>query len=173
MEQSQEKPLHKKWWAWVGGIIALIVVANSVTNSQGKAQQNITPPVQQVVAEQQISQKVISYEIVKRWTIPNGGEGKVILISPDNLNESDMVALGEKLKEDTKNDRNAFIFVFDDKTSANLRDKLLADEATTAETDLYDKHFVGDYTKNGNTGYHQFSIYFDGVMGTNQKIVKY
>jgi hypothetical protein len=115
----------------------------------------------------------ISYEIVKRWTIPNGGEGKIVVISPDHLNEPDMVALGETLKTDTASDRNAFISVFDDKTAADLRDKVLADTATKAETDLYDKHFIGDYKKNGNTGFHEFSIFFDGVMGVDKKTIQY
>lgn len=129
------------------------------------------PAVQQSVAQSQSKQ--ITYQIVDRWTIPNGGEGKVIVISLDLLNETDMVVLGNKIKNDTQSDRNANISVFDNASAAALRDKVLSDKATTAEQDLYDKHFVGQYTKNGNTGFNEFVIYFDGVMGTNQKTIKY
>jgi hypothetical protein len=63
--------------------------------------------------------------------------------------------------------------VFDSATAAALRSKVLDDSATTAEQNLYDMHFVGVYEKNGNTGFHQFDIYFDGDMGTNQKTIQY
>lgn len=140
----------------------------ALIGSSGGSKQ--APPQTQA---QTAPQKQITYQIVDRWTIPNGGEGKVIVISPDLLNETDMVALGDKLKSDVANDRNAFISIFDDASAAALRDKVLAQKGTPAEQDLYDKHFVGEYDKNANTGYHQYTIYFDGVMGTNQKVITY
>ncbi len=115
----------------------------------------------------------LSYEIVETWDIPNGGQGKAIVISPDYLNDADMTALGEKLKNDTKDDRNAVIFVFDNPQAAALRQAVLNEEASQADQDLYDQHYVGQYTKNANTGFHEFTIYFDGVMGTNQKTIQY
>ena len=161
------------------GVIVFAVLTSIFSSSSS----NPTPPAQQVTdsttkasytdSVPTVQQKEIPYEIVKRWTIPNGGEGKVILIAPEYLNEADMLALGEKIKSDVQSDRNAFISVFDDRKAANVRDKVLADTATPAETDLYDKHYIGDYKKNGNTGFHEFSIFFDGVMGTNHKTVTY
>lgn len=130
-------------------------------------------PATETKSQEQQQKKVITYDIVKRWSIPNGGEGKVVVISHDYLNEADMVALGEKLKSDVREDRNAFISVFDDKQGALLRDKVLGDKASETETNLYDQHFVGQYDKNANTGFHQFAIWFDGVMGTNHKTIKY
>ena len=50
----------------------------------------------------QIQVKNIDYEVIQSWEIPNGGYGKVIIISPDNLNEEDMTVLGDKLKKNTK-----------------------------------------------------------------------
>lgn len=118
-------------------------------------------------------ERVINYEIVKRWSIPNGGEGKTIIISMDNFNEADMLLLGEKLKEDTKKDRNAFIFVFTDKKAAEIRDKVLTDELTESDRDFYDKHYVAEYSRNGNSGFHEYKIYFDGLMGDKNKTIKY
>ena len=163
MDTKPKKPFYKRWWVWVIGVFVLLAVIGSAGGSKSAT-------TSQPAA---VTQKQISYQIVDHWTIPNGGEGKVVVVSPDLLNETDMTALGNKLKTDVQSDRNAFISVFDNASAAALRDKVLADKATTAEQDLYDKHFIGEYDKNANTGYHQFTIYFDGVMGTNQKVIKY
>lgn len=166
---------------WFGGAVVVFFILFGVTSSPSTspatvATTEVAPSTAPAVApaSQSVVQKTpIAYQIVDRWTIPNGGEGKVVVISPDLLNETDMVALGNKLKSDVQNDRNAFISVFDNASAAALRDKVLGDKATKAEQDLYDKHFIGEYDKNANTGYHQFTIYFDGVMGTNQKTIQY
>ncbi|VVB53163.1 Uncharacterised protein [uncultured archaeon] len=117
--------------------------------------------------------KTIDYQIIKRWQIPNGGEGKVVLIPKDYVNDADMTAIGQKLKKDTAKDRNAVIEVFSDRQAALLRDKVFNNTATGEETDLYDKNYVGSYTRNINTGYNKFEIFFDGVMGTNNKTITY
>lgn len=154
------------------GIIISILIADS--NSNTTPDNNIVVPITKpVVAKTTTSQKQIPYQIVKRWDIPNGGEGKLIVISPNNLNEADMTALGENLRNDTKNDRNAFISIFDDTKAVSVRDAVLSDTASKANQDLYDKHFIGEYDRNINTGYNQLQIYFDGVMGTNQKTITY
>lgn len=116
--------------------------------------------------------KEIKYETLQKWDINNGGYGKTILIPVGYLNEDDMVALGKKLNVDTKNDKNAFISVYIDRKAADLRDKL-ASGLTKAEEAVYDKNFVGQYTKNGNSGLHTFVIYFDGVSGKDSKTIKY
>lgn len=155
---------NKTKWVVTGIFATFLLLSNS-----SKSKPNTSPqPTENI-------KKEISYEIIKRWTIPNGGEGKVIVISPNNFNEADMVTLGDKLKSDTKNDRNAFIFIFTDKKAAEMRDRLSSttNSLTKMEADYYDKHYVGDYSRNINSGYHQFTIYFDGVMGTNNKTIKY
>lgn len=171
---------------WFGGAVLVSFILFGITSSDSTAPATIatteavpsspavTPGAAPVPASQPTVKKTpIAYQIVDRWTIPNGGEGKVVVISPDLLNESDMVALGNKLKSDTQGDRNAFISVFDNASAAALRNKVLSQKATTAEQDLYDKHFVGQYDRNANTGYHQFAIHFDGIMGTNGKTIQY
>lgn len=117
--------------------------------------------------------KTISYEILQTWEIPNGGQGKVVLIPREYLNEADITALGEKLKDDTKNDRNAFISVFTDKKAWELRDAALEDKLTKEDMDFYDKHYVAQYNKNANSGFNEFVIYFDGITGTNTKTINY
>ena len=81
----------------ITGIFILLLIASSVTGGNKQTTQVETKV-----------KKDINYEIIKTWSIPNGGQGKVIVISPNYLNDEDMVLLGDKLKEDTKQDRNAF-----------------------------------------------------------------
>jgi hypothetical protein len=158
----------------IAGVVILLTIVGIFLNLFSGPKQ---PAKQEQVAPTAIPTQVktINYEVVKSWEIPNGGFGKVIVISPQNFNEADMTLLGEKLKADTKNDRNAFIFIFDDKKAAEMRDRLpsTTNPPNETEQDYYDKHFVGDYSRNINSGYHQFTIYFDGVIGTNQKTIKY
>jgi hypothetical protein len=131
-------------------------------------------PAPTVIPTAEVAQvKTIKYEMLQQWDINNGGLGKIILIPTDYLNEDDMVVLGKKLNEDTKNDKHAFIMVFTDKKAAELRDKLIDDSMTKDEEKFYDTHYVGQFTKNGNSGLHAFVIYFDGVSGTNSKTIKY
>jgi glutaredoxin len=136
----------------------------SASNQVTQLNNKVAPPVQS---------KKINYEIVDSWVIPNGGQGKVIVISPSNLNEPDMVALGEELRTTTSADRNAFIFVFDDKKASLLRDAVLNDKASATDQNFYDKHYVGQYNRNGNTGFNEFVIHFDGIMGSKTKTIKY
>lgn len=158
-------------------LFSLAVATTEPTTNVASTKQTAVPTAtvtpNQPTKQAEPTKKPITYEVVKRWSIPNGGEGKVVLIPPDYLNEIDMTALGEKLKNDTKNDRNAFIFVFTDKKAADMRDKVLSDELSDTDRDFYDKHYVGQYNKNANSGFHEFAIYFDGVMGTNHKTIKY
>src|SRR3989344_5729915 len=117
--EEQKKPFYRRWWVWVIGVFVLGVIVSSSSDSKPAAPQT-TAQVEQAATQPQTKQ--ITYQIVDRWTIPNGGEGKVVVISPDLLNETDMIALGNKLKSDTQNDRNAFSSVFDNTSAAALRD---------------------------------------------------
>ena len=166
---------------FVGIPFGFLLIVGTIGNLIGGKEISEAPtPTQtptQGIAEQKSqptpAKKTISYEVLQQWDINNGGKGKVILVPADYLNETDMTALGQKLKDDIKNDKNAFIMVFIDKKAAALRDKIVDDTATKDEEKFYDQHYVGQYTKNGNSGFHAFAIYFDGVSGSNNKTINY
>lgn len=167
---------YARWNITVKWAITGLFVIGLISNmSRSNTTKGGTSQTSQPSPTPQIQIKDISYEVVKTWEIPNGGYGKVIVISPDNFNEEDVAALGEKLKKDTKNDRNAFVYIFTDRKAAEMRDRLFdpADKLSSKEEEFYDAHYVGDYVRNINSGYHQLTIYFDGVMGTNNKTFKY
>ncbi len=158
--------------------LVLFFVLTGLTSS-GANKSNTTTSTPALTATPVITQKIqevekkkeISYEVVERWSVSDDGEGKAILISPDYLNEADMTALGEKLKSDTQKYRRVFIWVYTDRRAAEMRKR--TDELRGGDLDLYDKHFVGQYTKNTYTGHHEFTILFGGVKGTNDKTIKY
>lgn len=141
------------------GIFAFIIAISLVASQEAQKGMPTTTQVAQSTAP--------NYEIIKRWSIPNGGEGKLIVIAPEHANETDLVALGEKLKEDTKGDRNATIMVYTDKKAADLYAKL-ATGLTPTEDELYNTHFVATYDRNINTGYHQLSVFPAGVMSDHK-----
>ncbi len=168
MADSKTKKIwYKRWWAITLFILVGLIILGSLFGNDSSTSNS------QISEDSSNQQDNIQYEILESWPIPNGGEGKKILISRDYLNEVDMTTLGSKLKQDTTKDRNAIIQVYTDRQAANLRDKVLANEATQEENELYDQHFVGLYFKNANNGNHQFNIFFDGTMGTNQKTINY
>jgi hypothetical protein len=117
--------------------------------------------------------KKITYTVFRSWSIPNGGYGKIILIDRALFNEADMRALGKKLRDDAINDRNAAVFVYDDKKAINLRDRYIAMKTTASEEQFYEKHLLAQYNKNGNTGYHEYKIYLWGFMNDRYITVKY
>lgn len=164
------KELSKK--EKIFGIIGLFIILSLFTNLFSKPKPLSTTP--QTVT-QTTPQKEIAYEIVKRWTIPNGGEGKLVVISPDLFNETDLTSIGEKLKKDTSKDRNASIIVYTDKRAAELYGRLASETnpLTKEEDEFYNTHMVASYHKNANTGINEFTMYLDGVMGTNHKTINY
>jgi hypothetical protein len=126
-----------------------------------------------VIAKSPVLETRVDYEVVDSWSIANGGIGKVIVIKPALVDEIGMTALGETLKYDCMNNKNSFVYVFDNKQAALSRKSVLNETANKFTQKLYDDHFVGSYTKNGNTGLHSFDIFFDGCMGNNNKKITY
>jgi len=107
----------------------------------------------------------ISYQIVKQWAIPNGGYGRVIVVDPAQRSEAGLLAVAEQLRRDTKNDRNAFAFIYDQRDAAMLRDAALEERLSKADMKQHDDHMIGTYIRNANTGFHAVTIALQGVNG--------
>lgn len=115
----------------------------------------------------------IVYETVNGWEIPNGGYGKNIVISLDLFTKDSMPLVGKKLHSDAQYSRNAVFMVYTSKEAVLLKDKVLNDKATSKENELYDKSFVGQYFKNGNSSVEEFIIYYDGLLGIDSQTITY
>ena len=147
-------------------IISIIAISSDDPETKDKqiqpAQQqqaNQEQPTQEVNQETQVPQvatKKIPYEVADEWSIPNGGKGRRIVISADYLNESDMTLLGETLKEDTEDERNAIIMVHTDKKSAQIQ-KDSSMKMTEDQLNYVGKHYIGQYTRNANSNINEFA----------------
>jgi hypothetical protein len=110
----------------------------------------------------------IQYGVIQAWSMATGA-GKIV-IPTSYLNEADMVALGEKLKQDYASEQFVNIRVFTNNKAALLYDRVIAEKATPQEDALYTKSFVGWYKKNGTNGYHEFDTFIHGVLGEHKPI---
>jgi hypothetical protein len=111
------------------------------------------------------AQSKLSYKIVEEWAIPNGGFGRTIVVNKVNPTEAELRSLGQKLRQYTKSERNAFIFVYDDERAARSRLAAFREELTEAETRYHDRHAVAVYARNAQTGFHQFKLHPKGLDG--------
>jgi hypothetical protein len=120
------------------------------------------------ISEQIQTPDPVKYEIIDEWNIPNGGKGKVILIDIGLTNITGLKKLGECLNYENKDERNAFITVFNDKKAAEM----YHDAANLNDIDgaFYDKHFLAVYNKNINTNYNQIQIHEDGLDGKSTDV---
>ncbi len=107
----------------------------------------------------------ISYRVIEEWRIPNGGYGRIIVIDPIHRNEKHLRMLGDQLRADTKKDRNAFIWVYDDEKAARMRKAALGERLNKKDLEHHDKHMIGDYARNANTGFHTLIIRLEGLDG--------
>jgi hypothetical protein len=107
----------------------------------------------------------IDYKTAAEWSIPNGGYSRVIVIARQNLNDPDMRRLGEQLRYETRSQRNAFVFIYDDARAASLRQAALDESLSKADLSFHDQHLVGAYMRNANTGFHQLAFGLQGING--------
>ena len=116
--------------------------------------------------------KHIPYQIVNEWKIPNGGYGRIILVTRDLVNDSDMVALGLTLKSDNSSDRHSSILVFTDiELAKSPRGNL--PNLTDKQWDAYCSNNVASYEKNGNTGNHVYTYCLKGLCHGNKEVMKF
>src|SRR6266571_3714411 len=69
----------------------------------------------------EVPKPAVVYNVVDEWSIPNGGYGRVVVVDPAQRSEAGLIALADQLRRDTKDDRNAFVFIYDDPRAARLR----------------------------------------------------
>jgi hypothetical protein len=82
-----------------------------------------------------------------------------------NPTEVELRSLGQKLRQYTKSERNAFIFVYDDERAARNRVAAFREKLPEAETRYHDRHAVAVYARNAETGFHQFKLHPKGLDG--------
>ena len=113
------------------------------------------------------SQNIINYEIVEKWDIADVKDGgMLIVIRPENSNLDDLQLLGKQLNAKYESGDRVAISIFTDTEAAKLRNKSAASGSSTREEiEFYEKHYVGNYSKNRSSGYNQLNAWPEGASG--------
>ena len=118
------------------------------------------------------STPALSYWLVEEWTIPAGGFVRTAVVTKANPTESELRSVGEMLRKDTKGDKNAFIYVYDDARAALNRRRTLSETLTQREMQHHNRHRVGIYIRNRKTRADEFQITPSGLDGP-EIVVRY
>jgi hypothetical protein len=135
-----------------GMILLLVVIAVNLTSCKDEEKQGI----QYKVVD---SQKTFV------------GINEQILISAENLNLEDMLALGDIIHREYSGYESAVVSVYDDQKAIDTRDMVLGEMADKTTSDFYDLHMVGVYNKTGNEAV--YAIHLNGIANPATKQVKY
>lgn len=110
----------------------------------------------------EVPKHFVAYSVVNEWSIPNGGYGRVISTNPALRSEAGLVALAGQLMCDTRADRHAEVWIYDDSRAAQLHntESLIAEDMK-----LSDDHMIGNYSRNSISRYHAITILLQGANG--------
>jgi len=103
----------------------------------------------------------------KYQLVESRGIVRVVVITPSCRNLEAMKTLGDKFRVDFAAERIIIVMVFDSQRAAGMYDRMLESSGSlgAAEDRFYDKHNVGNYSKNTNTSNHQYIITLQGADG--------
>jgi hypothetical protein len=152
-----------KTWTAVAALIVVPYVAARYVAARFSPRASSEPPVLE-------ASRSISYVTVDSWQIPNGGNGKVILVQPNHRNETDLRALGEQLRNETSHDRNALVHIYDSGRAASLHRYAFTDRISKEDQAFYEEHKIGVYIRNANTGHHSLTLSLKGLNGDFMEI---
>ncbi len=144
-------------WYGLGIVGALALMASGGTRRPaGIAHKRLAAVVHSAAA-------VAGYRIYEEDQIPGGVRALVVVDHPT----------ARKLEAITGNFTSfkmADVSFFDTSRAARDRKAVLASRASKATDAYYDRHFVGEYSRNGSTGYSGLSITLQGDQGPMQHV---
>lgn len=154
----------------ITAIIVIIVLIGALTSPKStqntKTTSTATKPAQTASSTPQLSYSVTEDK--------NTVVGVLIPASYDNATMMKQLGTQLKQKYDTSERSHVFVYVFDDKSAADLLDTVLAGNDTTAQDATYDPHLVAEYQKNAPTNFNQFTIQTNGgVNDPKPTTIKY
>ena len=112
----------------------------------------------------------VPYRVVKRWAIRNGGSGMLIVVEPSIVTADLAPRLGATLRKNLAGERNAFVQIFSSERAALQSDAAMQDQLSSKDLAYYDKHMLGSYTHNANTGFEGLDFFPNGVDGPSKSI---
>lgn len=110
------------------------------------------------------------YRTIEQWPIPNQGHGRTIVTAVQKPSQAQLKAVAEQLKIETRADRLAFVWIYDDDRAARNRLAATRGALSPREETSYARHFVGQYQRNVNSGLHSLFVYPKGGNGPHIEI---
>lgn len=116
--------------------------------------------------------RMVPYDVVDEWTLPDGGTGRSIVINASLRNVTDLRALGDQLRWEHRRDRNVQVEVFDDRRAAELRRQDAAGDLAGDDRSHHDRHKIAFYRKVAGSD-HELVIALGGVGGHDWITIPY
>ncbi len=110
------------------------------------------------------------YQIIEQWPIGSQGHGQSIVTAVRGPTQAQLKALADQLKLDTKTDKVAVIWIFDDERAAKNRKMIGSGALSKSDEKFYSQHFVGQYQRISSSGTHQLFLYPKGANGPQVEI---
>jgi hypothetical protein len=110
------------------------------------------------------------YRTIEQWPIANQGHGRAIVVTVAKPSQAQLKAVAEHLKIETRADRMAFVWIYDDDRAARNRRAATSGRLSSAEEAAYARHFVAQYQRNANSGLHSLFVYPKGGNGPQIEI---
>ncbi len=119
--------------------------------------------------------KTIKYEVIDTETVKNKDKSatvvfrQIIVVDRKHVNEADLRALGDQLREDLKKERARNLIVdvriFDDAKAARMWRKAIDGKLDKKDDEYHDKHWLGEYFQNRSTKLFNLSFSLDPPEG--------
>jgi hypothetical protein len=144
-------------------LVAVALLGASCAPQESESGQQAAEPL----AEQEMVKppQTVPYTVVEKWSIPNLGLGQVIAIDPAHRTEKGLRALAEELKYNTRQDRVAYVWIYDNPRGAALHQAAQRGSLTPEQERLQERHLIGMYSRNAVSGYHGLAMYLPGGDG--------
>ncbi len=110
------------------------------------------------------------YQIIEQWPIGSQGHGHSIVTAVRGPTQAQLKALADQLKLDTKTDKVAMIWIFDDERAAKNRRMIGSGALSKSDEKFYNQHFLGQYQRISSSGTHQLYLYPKGVNAPQVEI---
>ena len=146
----------------LAGIVVLFFIVIGIANSGDHSASPATAVTASTPAPP-VLRDTVPYRVARFWEIPNGGYGRVVVISHRLVKDSALRVLAAQLVAYTRNDRNAMIDVFDNENAAAMSAHI--PEGNDERGRFYDRHFVAQYVKNANSGVNEWTLMVKGLNG--------
>lgn len=154
-------------------LLGLMSNKNPDTTNNKTEQESTTSQQESTTSQPESTKSISNYDIVETWTVKDAFYGKRITMPSNLQTEEGLLLVCDQIEKDTKNDIGAVVFGHKDTKSAEIQKRYVQGKTSAEEEEYLGKNFLLDFKKNSDTGFHQCTIYPNGVDEGTQKVKTY